>query len=321
MLGIGLPAGALMLCEWWGWEVNLFFAGLLCEGKGDHGCVQLDVFPVVSNTMVVGFMLHYGFSIVSSAHVGNMLGAGEPERARHTSHVTILLAAVISGATMALLCAFRWQWGPLFSTDPAVIELTAEVLPAVALYIFLDSLGPSALVSVLRGLGLVKLPAVINFVSFYVVGIPYGLWLTFGKNGPHLGIVGLWIGLCVAMLTLVSCLLVYLYFVDWQAASQDAQRRSQAEPSDAQEGATSRAPRALDRLSLWRKGFEPVKAGRAKDTELPGLLSLPTVFECQFEQEVPDLDVEAAAVEAGIEDLACPSAALGTLPLTAVAGG
>ena len=31
----------------------------------------------------------------------HLISLGEPQRARHTSHVTILLAAVISGATMA----------------------------------------------------------------------------------------------------------------------------------------------------------------------------------------------------------------------------
>ncbi|CAK0824428.1 unnamed protein product [Prorocentrum cordatum] len=45
MLALALPGGVLMLCEWWGWETNLFFAGLLCDprgnGGGEHGCLAI----------------------------------------------------------------------------------------------------------------------------------------------------------------------------------------------------------------------------------------------------------------------------------------
>ena len=34
------------------------------------------VFPILSNTMVIAFMAHFGFSIAASTHIGNMLGAG-----------------------------------------------------------------------------------------------------------------------------------------------------------------------------------------------------------------------------------------------------
>jgi len=96
----------MLWSEWWAWEVNLFFAGLLCTGTdtnnvtiadattgagGEHAsCVPLDAFPIVSQTMVICFMVHFGFGVQGGAHVGNMLGANEPTRARTASLVGVL---------------------------------------------------------------------------------------------------------------------------------------------------------------------------------------------------------------------------------------
>ena len=98
----------MIWAEWWAWEINLFFAGLLCTSSSNltvtnvtataisdasqiemqASCVPLDVFPVLSQTMVLAFMLHFGFSLQGGAHVGNMLGGNQPKRARLSSVVS-----------------------------------------------------------------------------------------------------------------------------------------------------------------------------------------------------------------------------------------
>lgn len=101
----------MLWAEWWGWELNLFAAGYLCTSMVDNvlvndslqreiadttagpnqtaSCVPLDVFPVLSQTMVICFMFHYGFSIQGGAHVGNLLGANLASRAK-----TAILASI-----------------------------------------------------------------------------------------------------------------------------------------------------------------------------------------------------------------------------------
>ena len=106
IIALALPSALMVWSEWWGWELNLFLAGLLCTATGAGGsaappvpavanvanasategamsaavgnaggaagfrsCVVLESFPILSNTMVVGFMLSYGFNIAGSAHV------------------------------------------------------------------------------------------------------------------------------------------------------------------------------------------------------------------------------------------------------------
>ena len=48
---------------------------------------------------------------------------------------------------------------------------------------------------ILRGSGRQALGAVINFVAYYVIGLPLGISLAFAA---HLGALGMWIGLATA---------------------------------------------------------------------------------------------------------------------------
>mmetsp|Transcript_107724 Transcript_107724/g.310149 ORF Transcript_107724/g.310149 Transcript_107724/m.310149 type:complete len:573 (+) Transcript_107724:112-1830(+) len=232
ILRLSLPGGALMLAEWWGWEINLFFAGLLCE-DGAENCVELDVFPLLSTTMVLGFMCHFGFAIAAGNLIGNSLGAGDHESARRMSFVELALAVVLAGAVSGTLMAVRGQWGWMFTSSAAVVDLTSRTLPLIAAYIFLDALGPAALVYTLRGMGVVKLPALFTILAFYVCGIPIGLWLAFAGGEKRWGIFGLWSGLVIGMFTMVACLLTYLLmFVDWPEVAREAQERSKDRSAD-----------------------------------------------------------------------------------------
>ncbi len=90
MLAISIPAGMMIVFEWLAFEINLFFAGLLCtqresrvangEDESSPICVPLDVFPICSNIAFVAFMLLFGHSIAAGTLVGNAMGAGDTEK-------------------------------------------------------------------------------------------------------------------------------------------------------------------------------------------------------------------------------------------------
>ena len=228
LLNLAVPSAFMLWSEWWGWEMNLFFAGQLCDEGGS--CVELEVFPILSNTMVLAFMAHMGYSVAAGTLVGNALGAGDTKLARWVAWVTLVFVSFISGAIAALLIIFRHQLGSLFSNDEQIIKLTALCAPLMALYVFLDALGPAALNKILNGMGVVTFPAVINFLSFYAIGIPVGLFCTFGP--PRWGIFGLWTGLNLGMSSMVLGLLVYLCCcVDWDAAMKSAQAKAAISPT------------------------------------------------------------------------------------------
>ena len=76
-----------------------------------------------------------------------------------------------------------------------MVQLTAYVMPLVALFQVFDGLGVVT-GGILRAKGQQTVGAVLNLVGYYVVGIPVGLLLAFHVG---MGIYGLWTGLTVAL--------------------------------------------------------------------------------------------------------------------------
>jgi len=89
-------------------------------------------------------------------------------------------------------------------------------MPYVALFQVADGVAATA-GSVLRSLGLHTTGALINLTSYYIIGLPFGLWLTFEQRFD-LGLRGLWIGLSIALLYASVASLVLVWRADWDRA-------------------------------------------------------------------------------------------------------
>lgn len=111
----------------------------------------------------------------------------------------------------------------LFTDDADVRRVTSGVLPLVATYVSINCVTSGCLNSILRGIGLVRVPCLVNFAAFYLAGIPFGALAAFRIGW---GIYGLWAGLCVSIATMAAGLSLYLRRFDWQAAAAVAQARS-----------------------------------------------------------------------------------------------
>ena len=64
-------------------------------------------------------------------------------------------------------------------------------LGLVCVYIFFDALGIGSLNTILRATGRMRVPGLINLLSFYVVGLPLSYYLTFMRSELELGLRGL----------------------------------------------------------------------------------------------------------------------------------
>ena len=79
-----------------------------------------------------------------------------------------------------------------------------------------------------RGSGQLALGAKLNFVGYYVVGLPLGALFAF-KFG--LGLIGLWLGMTVGLACICVAGLVILYNTNWEQMSEDAKDRVLAKAS------------------------------------------------------------------------------------------
>ncbi|MFN5639167.1 MAG: MATE family efflux transporter, partial [Akkermansiaceae bacterium] len=90
----------------------------------------------------------------------------------------------------------------LYIDDLSVIRLAALIMIVVGVFQLFDSLQIGS-VAMLRGLHDARMPAVMGFVAYWVIGIPVGYYLSIYLG---YGAVGVWCGLAVGLF--VACILL-----------------------------------------------------------------------------------------------------------------
>ncbi|MEX1114021.1 MAG: MATE family efflux transporter [Akkermansiaceae bacterium] len=195
LLSIGLPASFQMACE-----VSAFsLAGLI---MGKFNATAMAAHQIAITLAATAFMLPLGLSMALTVRMGEAHGAGEMARLRPIAVSGWLLAAGYSMLGAAVFLIFGKFLAGLFIDAPEVIALTASLLAIVGVFQLVDSLQVVSS-AMLRGLRDARIPAIIGFVAYWIVGLPVGAGLAFGLQLEAIGVWwGLAAGLFVACVTL-----------------------------------------------------------------------------------------------------------------------
>lgn len=203
-LQLAVP-GMLMICiEWWSFEILSLLSGLL-------GQIELAAQIIILTTTAFTFSLPLGFSVAASVRVGNFLGAGQADRAHRTSRVALTLTVICSLGTGTVLFSTRSVLGSLYTDDAVVQALVASLMPIVAVSQVLD-FSQGVLSGILRGTGRQQVGAMLNFVGYYVLGLPIGSVLTFIVG---LRAAGLWYGIAIGLSVQAASMYLYVWRLDW----------------------------------------------------------------------------------------------------------
>ncbi|TFK22395.1 MATE efflux family protein [Coprinopsis marcescibilis] len=188
LVHLGLSGVGQTASEWWAWELVALAASML-------GPVVLATQSVLLVSASMTFQAPFSLGVATSVRIGNLLGEHKGKRAGVSANTAIIIALMMSLTTSAMFMICRNFWGRLFNDDERVIELVSQIIPLVALFQVVD--GNSAITSgILRARGKQFLGALLNLSSYYIIGIPFGMWLTFRCD---MGLEGLWIGLTVSL--------------------------------------------------------------------------------------------------------------------------
>jgi MATE family multidrug resistance protein len=208
LMQLGAPSAMQMFFEVAIFTAAIWLSGLL--GKNPQAANQIAL-----NLASMTFMVAMGLSVASMIRVGNQKGLGQYFELRRIAF-SIFLLAVILGVCFAMFFFLCHEQLPKLYVDyedtnnladnTEVIRIAAKLMLTAAIFQISDSIQVVVL-GALRGLQDVKIPTIITFVSYWVIGFPISYY--FGKETQY-GSFGIWLGLLAGLTT--AAILLFIRF-------------------------------------------------------------------------------------------------------------
>lgn len=184
LLHVGLPSGISSTME------ILLFASVSVL-MGTLSVAASAAHQVTISIAATIFMIPFGLSMAISQRVGLAVGQGSMENARFRGFHGTIVCTLIMTCTAILIFSIPDTIVGIYTSDPEVKDLAISLLFMAGLFQISDGLQVGAY-GALRGLKDTRIPMVVNFISYWVIGFSVGYYL-----GIHteMGPKGLWIGL------------------------------------------------------------------------------------------------------------------------------
>lgn len=208
IISLGAPSAMQMFFEVAIFTAAIWLSGLL--GKNPQAANQIAL-----NLSSMTFMVAMGLSVASMIRVGNQKGLHNYRELRRIAFSIFLLAVLLAVGFALIFLIFRYQLPKIyvdfddainFTDNMEVVGIATQLLLAAAIFQISDSIQVVVL-GALRGLQDVKIPTLITFISYWVIGFPISYFL--GKEDAY-GSFGIWLGLLAGLSS--AAILLYIRF-------------------------------------------------------------------------------------------------------------
>lgn len=215
MVKLALPGVIMIEAEVLAFEILTFAASFF-------GTTVLAAQSVLATLTSITFQIPFPLSIAGSTRVANLIGATLADAAKVSTKVTFSAAVVVGLLNVTLLSTLKDYIPRLFTSDPEVVRIVAEILPLCAAFQLFDALA-AACNGILRGLGRQEFGGYVQIFCYYVFALPLSFGLAFGK---HWDLWGLWTGVALALGLVALIEFIYLSRTDWQRSVEEARARN-----------------------------------------------------------------------------------------------
>ena len=144
------------------------------------------------------FMVPLGVAQATSVRVGNAIGRRDAEAANVSGWSGMALSASFMSCSAIVLWTLPLPIVHIFTYDPEVAKVGVSLLAIAAVFQFFDGVQVTA-IGALRGSGNTRIAMMTDFVGWWLIGLPLGAWLCFGRGW---GVRGLWIGLSAGLISI-----------------------------------------------------------------------------------------------------------------------
>lgn len=196
LLRLGAPAAMQLM-----FEIGVFALATALIGR--LGASTLAAHQIAINAASFSYMVPLGVGAAAAVRVGQALGRGDVAAANRAGWTaTALGAAFMSCAGIVYLLAPGFIIR-LHTADANVLRAGIPLLAVVAAFQLFDGV-QAVTTGALRGAGNTRTAMLCHLFGYWGLGLPVGYFLCFRMNW---GAVGLWTGLCVAIVA-IGCALV-----------------------------------------------------------------------------------------------------------------
>ena len=208
IISLGFPSALQMFFEVGIFTAAIWLSGVL--GKNAQAANQIAL-----NLSSMTFMFGMGLGVAAMIRVGNQKGLKNFTELRRIAQSIFFLTFLIE-IVFAVLFLWGRNWFPTLYLDldsalnltdnTEVVFLAGQLLLVAAFFQITDGIQVVVL-GALRGLQDVKIPTLLTFIAYWVVGFPICYYL-----GLHtdLGSMGIWIGLLAGLTA--SAIMLYIRF-------------------------------------------------------------------------------------------------------------
>lgn len=196
LLWVGGPIGVAAVLEYGLYTTVSFFMGAL-------GTPVLAAHQVVSQTVIVLFMVPLAMSYAATVRVGQWFGQRDWQQIRQAAFVSVGLAVLFMLITGIALFAYPRQIVGLYLdlNDPAneiAVNISISIMKVAAVGLILDGIQRTAN-GVLQGLQDTRIPVVLGTIAYWGIGLTTSYLLGFHTSLSGVGVwIGTYIGLAAA---------------------------------------------------------------------------------------------------------------------------
>ncbi len=208
LIDLGAPSAMQMFFEVAIFTAAIWLSGLL--GKNPQAANQIAI-----NLASMTFMVAIGLSVTSMIRVGNQKGLKNYIELRRIAFSIFLLAAIFA-SFFCIMFFILHNYLPKLYLDlddltnlidnTEVVGIASKLLILAAIFQLSDSM-QVVILGALRGLQDVKIPTIITFIAYWVIGFPISYFL--GKEHVY-GSLGIWLGLLAGLTS--AAIMLYIRF-------------------------------------------------------------------------------------------------------------
>lgn len=219
ILNLGFPSAMQMFFEVAIFTAAIWLSGLL--GKNPQAANQIAL-----NLSSMTFMVAMGLSVAAMVRVGNQKGLRDFVELRRIAFSIFLLGLGLAFIFAILFLVFHNMLPKIyvdlndvsnFNDNTEVVSIAATLLIASAIFQLSDS-AQVIILGALRGLQDVKIPTLITFVAYWLIGFPISYFL--GKEEVY-GSFGIWLGLLVGLTSAAILLFFRFNYLTKRLISQE----------------------------------------------------------------------------------------------------